>query len=72
MEPRSRVGIYVGYSPVHTENVVLVLNLRSGLMSPKHYVVFGDTFSTVPYMQAGSCPPYCKELVETRVGVSLS
>ena len=47
------------------------MNPRGGLMSSKNHVVFGDTFSTVPYMQAGSCPPHCKELVETRVGVNL-
>ena len=33
-EPRSRVGIYIMYSPVHVGNLVLGLNPKSGLVSP--------------------------------------
>ena len=33
-EPRSRLGIYVGHSPYHSGSVALVLNPKTGLVSP--------------------------------------
>ena len=33
-EPRSRLGIYVGHSPEHAGSVALVLNKKTGLVSP--------------------------------------
>ncbi len=50
-DPWSRLGIYVGHSPSHAGSVVLVLNPRTRNVSPQFYVVFDDTFSTVPYME---------------------
>ena len=44
---RSRVGIYLGRSPNHASNVPLVLNTRTGLVSPQFHVVFDDNFDTV-------------------------
>ena len=65
LEPRSRLGIYVGHSPVHAGNVALVLNPRTGLVSPQYHVVFDNIFSTVPFMRSASVPPNWKTLVET-------
>ena len=56
-EPRSRCGIYLGHSPHHAGNVALVLNLRTGHVSPQFHVVFDDEFSTVPYLTTGQEPP---------------
>ena len=39
-EPRSRLGIYVGHSPSHAGSVALVLNPRTGHVSPQYHVVF--------------------------------
>ena len=55
--PRSRLGIFVGHSPVRTENITLVLNPGAGLLSPQYRVVFDNTFSTVPFMLSASVPP---------------
>ena len=46
-KPRSRMGMYLGSSPHHARTVPLVLNLRSGLVSPQYHVVFDDRFTTV-------------------------
>ena len=39
-EPRSHIGIYLGYSPCHADTVALVLNLVTGLVSHQYHVVF--------------------------------
>ena len=62
-EPRARVGIFVGHSPIHAGSVALVLNPTTGHVSPQFHVVFDDTFSTVPYMREGTVPPHWAELV---------
>ena len=63
-EPRCRLGIFVGYSPVHARNVALILNPKSGLISPQFHVVYDDDFSTVPFLRAGTIPTNWKDLVE--------
>ena len=55
-DPRSRLGIYLGHSPSHAGNVALVLNPRTGLVSPQFHVVVDDDFSTVPNLRTGSMP----------------
>ena len=45
--PRSRVGIYLGKSPRHARTVALVLNPRTGNVSPQFHVKFDDLFETV-------------------------
>ena len=47
LEQRSQVGVYLGYSPSHVINVALVLNLKTGHISPQYHLVFDDGFSTV-------------------------
>ena len=56
-EPCSRLGIYLGNSPAHAGSVALLLNPKSGLVSPQFYVVYDDQFSTVSYMRDFAVPP---------------
>ena len=63
-EPRARLGIYVGHSPSHAGSVALVLNPKTGHVSPQFHVVFDDSFTTVPFMDRGETPPNWAELVE--------
>ena len=44
---RARVGIYLGMSPRHARSVSLVLNPRTGLVSPQWHVKHDDMFETV-------------------------
>ena len=63
-EPRARLGIYLGRSPAHAGNVALVLNPKTGLVSPQYHVVFDDDFTTVPHLRKGTVPPNWAKLVE--------
>eukprot|EP00957_Ditylum_brightwellii_P156617 11920158-Ditylum_brightwellii.AAC.1 len=63
-DPRSRAGIYLGCSPVHAENIALVLNLQIGHVSPQYHLVFDDEFTTVPYLESDEEPPKWTYLVE--------
>ncbi|MEY3108605.1 MAG: hypothetical protein RL730_956, partial [Actinomycetota bacterium] len=62
-EPRARLAIYVGHSPAHAGSVALVLNPKTGLVSPQFHVVFDDNFSTVPHMRQGTIPSNWEQLV---------
>ena len=46
-DARSRVGIYLGQSPIHNRNVALVLNIHTGYVSPQFHIKFDETFRTV-------------------------
>jgi len=56
--------VYLGHSPFHAGSVVLVFNPRTGQVSPQYHVVFDDTFSTVPYMDAGTEPSHWHDLLK--------
>ena len=43
---RSRVGIFLTHSPVHSSNVPLVLNASTGNVSPQFHCLHDDEFST--------------------------
>ena len=43
----SRLGVYLGPSPNHARSVALVLNPRTGHVSPQFHVKFDDFFETV-------------------------
>jgi hypothetical protein len=45
--PRSRLGMYLGNSPVHSSTVAIVLNLRTGYITAQYHTVHDDLFSTV-------------------------
>ena len=62
-EPRARLGIYLGHSPAHAGSVALVMNPKTGLVSPQFHVVFDDTFSTVPHIRSGTVPSNWAQLV---------
>lgn len=47
MDPRSRVGIFMGYSSQHASNVALVLNPETDHISPQYHIIFDDSFSTL-------------------------
>ncbi|KAL7542835.1 hypothetical protein ACHAWF_007262 [Thalassiosira exigua] len=63
-DPCERLGIYVGHSPAHAKSVVLVLNPKTGLISPQFHVAFDDDFSTVPHLRAGTVPSDWAQLVQ--------
>ena len=46
-KPRSRRGMFVGFSPRHSSLVPLVLNPQTGKISPQFHVVFDDWFTSV-------------------------
>jgi len=47
--PRCRLGIHLGPSNEHAQNVCLVLNLNTGLVSPKYHCRFDDFFESVKF-----------------------
>ena len=64
LEPRSRLGIYVGHSPCHAGSVALVLNPKTRRVSPKFHVIFDDNFETVPHLRSGTMPENWSQLVQ--------
>jgi hypothetical protein len=56
-QPRSRRGLFLGYSPHHSSDVPLILNLQTGSISPQYHVVFDDSFSTVQSISSDETPP---------------
>jgi hypothetical protein len=42
------MGMFLGFSHKHFSLVPLVLNLRTGHVSPQYHVIFDDNFETVP------------------------
>ena len=62
-EPSARLGIYRVRSPDHAVNVALLLNPKTGLVSPQFYVVFDDDFTIFPHLQRGTVPPNWNKLV---------
>jgi Reverse transcriptase (RNA-dependent DNA polymerase) len=44
---RARIGIYLGKSPRHARSVGLVLNPRTGNVSPQFHIKYDDLFETV-------------------------
>ena len=63
-EPRSRLGIYVGPSPAHAGSVELVLNPKTGFVSPPYHVVYDDQFSTVHHMRDLTVPPNWAQILQ--------
>lgn len=44
--------MFLGFSPVHSSLVPLVLNIETGRITPQYHVVFDDRFETVPSIPA--------------------
>ena len=64
LDPRSRLGIYMGNSPTQAGNDALVLNPRAGLISTQIHVVIDNDFSTVHSLRAETVPFNWKKLVD--------
>ena len=47
----------MGFSPAHSSDVPLILNLQTGHTSPQYHVVFDDQFSTVLSHHSDKDPP---------------
>ena len=63
-DTRSRLGVYLGQSPIHASTVALVLNLKSLHVSPQFHVIFDDDFSTVDFINNGEILSNWKQLVK--------
>ena len=44
---RSRMGLYMGRSPIHARNVALVLDIETGYVSPQFHVKMDSSFHSV-------------------------
>ena len=44
---RTEVGIYLGQSPIHSKNIALILNRKTGLVSPQYHVKCDSMFHSV-------------------------
>jgi hypothetical protein len=52
-DPRLRIGLYLGPSPLHACNMHLVLSLTTGLVSPQFHCCFDNFFETCKYGVSG-------------------
>ena len=62
-EPRSRLGIYLGFSLCHSRDVALVMSPSTGNLSPQFHVVFNDECSTLLFLRQQREPPHWSKLV---------
>jgi hypothetical protein len=65
------MGIYVGCSPSYTSNIELILNPRTGHVSPQFHVVFNDDFTMVPYLCTSMVPPHWADLVRSSAMIQM-
>jgi hypothetical protein len=65
-EPRSRMAIYLECSPQHASNVPIVMNIKTGLVSPQYHVVFDDHFTTTQCLATNILPASWKTLFQER------
>lgn len=63
--PRSRRGVNLGFSKIHSSLVGLVLNLLTGNISAQWHVVYDDTFSSV-HSPAEEVPAIWHQLLMSR------
>ena len=63
-EPRARNGLYIGHLILHAGSLALLLNIRTGHVSPQYHAVFDNTFSNVEHMRKGLIPGNWENLVE--------
>ena len=55
--------MFVGFGPVHSSDVPLILNLRTGHISSQYHVVSDYDFSTMPLIYKNSeLPPWWNEI----------
>ncbi len=46
-DPRACLGLFLGFSDLHSSQVPMVLNVTTGWISPQFHVIFDDKFDTV-------------------------
>ena len=51
-----RLGIFIGLSLLHVDNVVLVYNPFIGLVSSQYYLIFDDNFTTLASLHDDTVP----------------
>ena len=68
-DDRSRIGLFLGFSPRHGRKVALVLNLTTGHVSPQFHVVFDDLFDTLRPSSGNAFP---KSLWQQKAGFVLN
>jgi hypothetical protein len=51
--PNVRLGIFLGFSSLHSSQVPLVMNVATGKISPQYHVIFDDKFETVISLEEG-------------------
>jgi hypothetical protein len=56
-QPRSRRGVFLGLSSIHSSKVPLVLNLQTGSITTHYHVVLDDSFFTVVSIGKDEDPP---------------
>ena len=56
------MAVYLGHSPDHATNALVVLNTRTGLVSPQYHVVFDDDFTTTKSLKTDTLPTNWKVL----------
>ena len=65
MGPKIMPGVYLGHSPCHSGNLVLLLNFISRHISHQYHIVFDDESSTFSYLESDTAPPNLKLICET-------
>ena len=65
--PRSRQAVYLGTSPQHAGSVALVLNLKTGYISPQFHIVFDDDFTTTSARITNKLPDNWNELFKNNL-----
>lgn len=68
-QPRSRRGVFMGFSQLHSSENLLVLNLDTGSVTPQYHVVFHDQFSKTPGQDA-DMPTFQQCMVQKQVSTS--
>jgi hypothetical protein len=56
-QPRSRHGMFLGLSQIHSSEVTQVLIFSTGRITTQYHVVFDDLFTTVPSIEREHEPP---------------
>ena len=56
------MAIYLGHSPNHASTVPLILNIRTGLVSPQYHIIYDDQFMTTSCLQTNTLPTHWNEL----------
>ena len=69
---QSRAGVYLVTLPIHSTNLVLVLSLNTGLVSPQFYVKFDTQSQTVEQEELSSQWQLKAGLVTLIGGIPLS